>query len=354
MEPDIRKILEAAIMAPSGENAQPWHFVVKNKNIKVYNVPERDQSLYSWGQRASFLAIGAAIENISISASNLGYTIDIKEFPDKSNLNFVADISLNNQQTKADPLYAFIAERCTNRKPYATHSLSLQEESELFSSIKDAEVKMHFTQENHHKQKLGAAGSANEVVMLSNKHLHEFFFSHVNWTKEEDDLKKIGFFIHTLELPPPAKVGFKILKNWKIAKIMQKVGMHKSVGKQNAKVNSSAAGFGAISIPNKDPQSFLNAGRSMQRIWLTATKLGLSMQPLTGIIFFMYKVLANETEKFSEKHISIIKEAYGEIENVFSISSNETIAFMFRIGHGGKPTARSSRFPVDKVSEVIN
>jgi len=29
------------------------------------------------------------------------------------------------------------------------------------------------------------------------------------------------------------------------------------------------------------------------------------------------------------------------------------VAFMFRIGHGGKPTARSARFSVDGVVEIV-
>ena len=41
---DIKKIIEAAVQAPSGENCQPWRFEILNNNIKLFNVPERDQS----------------------------------------------------------------------------------------------------------------------------------------------------------------------------------------------------------------------------------------------------------------------------------------------------------------------
>ena len=34
---DIRTILEAAIQAPSGENAQPWSFRVSGTTIELYN-----------------------------------------------------------------------------------------------------------------------------------------------------------------------------------------------------------------------------------------------------------------------------------------------------------------------------
>jgi hypothetical protein len=348
---DIRKILGSATLAPSGENAQPWKFVVKGNTIFQFNVPHRDQSLYSWGQRASYISNGAALENIVIASKELGYNPNIELFPDSDNEHFIAKISLVKDKVNKDPLYEYIPERSTNRKPYEIKLLDKNEEKELLSSINDENTVLHFTQDIKKKKLLGRVGSTNERVMLSNKHLHNFFFSHVNWSKEEDDKKKIGFFIDTLELPPPALLGFKVIKNWVIMNLFSKIGFHKVIGLQNAKINSASSGFGVITVNNNSPKNFVNAGRSMQRLWLTATKLKLSMQPLTGIIFFMYRVMANDTEKFSKKQVHLIKKAYSDIQKSFNLDINNTVAFMFRIGYGGKPSARSTRFSIDEVTE---
>lgn len=48
MEEIIRQIIEAGIRAPSGENSQPWRFLLKGDLIELYNLPERDESLYKW------------------------------------------------------------------------------------------------------------------------------------------------------------------------------------------------------------------------------------------------------------------------------------------------------------------
>ncbi len=55
---DIKKILEMAVYAPSGENCQPWRFEVRDSKIDIFNLPERDQSLYNHGQMASYFAHG--------------------------------------------------------------------------------------------------------------------------------------------------------------------------------------------------------------------------------------------------------------------------------------------------------
>src|ERR1700728_957941 len=114
----IQGILEESVQAPSGENAQPWRFGVKKNEIHVFNIPERDQSPYNFRQRASYVANGAVIENISIVASVRGYDSRITLFPDKNNSNLVAVISLHEKQPNKELLYPYIVQRTTNRRPY--------------------------------------------------------------------------------------------------------------------------------------------------------------------------------------------------------------------------------------------
>ena len=78
----LREILEAAIRAPSGENCQPWRFVLKGESVELWNRPERDQSLYNWGQRASYMAHGAALENLVLAAGARGFGADVAYFPE--------------------------------------------------------------------------------------------------------------------------------------------------------------------------------------------------------------------------------------------------------------------------------
>src|SRR3990167_10630915 len=73
MPPHIERILTAANSAPSGENCQPWRFVVSGDTVDVYLRPERDKSAYNWGQRGSLMACGAALENLVLAAGQGGY-----------------------------------------------------------------------------------------------------------------------------------------------------------------------------------------------------------------------------------------------------------------------------------------
>lgn len=355
ISPAIERILEAGNTAPSGENCQPWHFVVRGETVEVHLLPERDQSAYSWGQRASFLACGAVIENMSIEASTVGLRADVLYFPNPRDAWHVANLSLYKDDTvTADPLRSFIGKRMTNRKMYEVkHSLTRDECKTFRAAAERTESGFFLTEKREEINRLGRIGSTNEEVMLGNHTIHQFFFDHVNWTKEEDEKKKIGFYIKTLELPPPAEILFRVFRHWRVMRVLGAIGFRKIVAKQNGTTNAAAAAIGALMIPNIEPIDFVKIGRAVERLWLTATSLGLSFQPLTGVCFFRLKLLGGDENTFSPRERITITNAYQEASAICG-ANGKHIAFMFRVGRGAAPSAHAVRFPLTQVVEVVH
>lgn len=343
MDKDIQKIIEWGALAPSGENCQPWRFRVRGSEIEVFNLPERDYSLYSWGQRASMIAHGALLENMSVAASTLGYRTSIDLLPHPERLDFTARVRLSTADKKDDTLAEAIEQRTTNRKIYKPGHLNTTQEREILKSTQEVgRGRVVLIQDREKIARFAPLASVNEKILFENHFLHSFFFDHITWTKEEDDQKKIGFYIETLELPPPAKAGFKLFKNWNLLKLFNRVGLSKMVAKENAKTYASASAIGAIVIDSNSAEEYLWAGRLMERVWLKATKEGLSLQPLTGILFLMQRILGGEVKELAPEHQKLVTATYEEIKNIFGIE-HETIAMCFRVGHSDPPTARSKR-----------
>ncbi len=349
---DIKKILEVAVHAPSGENAQPWRFEIRDDEIRIFNLPERDQSLYNYEQLASYVAHGALIENILIASSAFGYRPKLDLFPQERDPNFVAIVSLESGSAVEDPLYRCIPTRCTNRKSYKSEPLSENQLAQLTSAVAEIEGgKLILIQDQKKIKTLAHAGSVNEQVMLSNKFFHNFFFTHINWTQKEEEQKRIGFYLKTLELPPLAQIMFRIFRHWPVMKVLNIIGFAGMAAKDNARIYASCAAMGAVILPRKTPQDFIIAGRVMQRVWLKATEMGLSIQPLSGVLFFMQGIRAGYTEKFTSPQLNLIKSAYSDIKNVFAVRDEEVV-MMFRIGRGGEPSARASRLAPQIVQGV--
>lgn len=288
------------------------------------------------------MACGTLIENIRLLAAESGRESRITYFPEgEKNIDFVATIVfIPNNNIKKDPLCDFIAMRVTNRKPYGSKALTQSEKDDIFAAGEDAEIKFYLIEEKNTIQLLANSASINERLVFSNKYIHSFFFDHIRWTKYEDDLQKNGFFIKVLELPFAAQIAMRFLRHWGIMKFLNKFNAAKNISKQSAHTNMCSAGIGMLGVKEYNNLNFIKLGRSLQRIWLTATQHGLSFQPISGLIFLSQHLGENGTY-FDSNDVELIKNSMKNITHVFG--SEYRPGMMFRIGTGVKPSDKSPR-----------
>ena len=93
----------------------------------------------------------------------------------------------------------------------------------------------------------------------------------------------------------------------------------------------------------------LAAGRAMQRFWLTATSLGLLLQPeMTPLIFSAY---VRDKVDFSANKRSqhLAEKLAGKLARLASPEKIEDAVFMGRLGFGSTPGARSIRIPLEQL-----
>lgn len=340
----IKEILSIAVWAPSGDNSQPWRFEIKNGKLYIFNIPDRDNPILNFRQSGSYIAHGGLIENIHITSSHFGYEAEVNLFPDSSQKDLVAIVSFQESDIKNSPLYEYIKQRVTNRKPYKKNRTLAQEQKNILIDVVSdiGGGRIIFVDDTEKKKIIGNAASTMERVALETRTLHKLFFGGILWNKKDNEKGVMGLYIKTLELPPPIRVAFRFLKYWSVTNLVNKIGFSKLASKGNAGTYAKSSALYTVVIDEDSPKGFIKAGRISQRVWLNATKLGLSVQPVTGILFIARKVFAGDTDVFSNSHIPIIKNAYEQIKSAFGIQDG-TMAMMFRIGYSDAPTSRTFR-----------
>ena len=345
MQNDIEKIIKDGTLAPSGENCQPWKFVVNGNEIRVHNIPEADRSLYNSKQKGTYVAHGALFENIAISAAQNGYEAKVELFPTPSAPDLVSVITLNKTTPKSDPLYPCLEKRCTNRKDFNGQKLTDEQKKELIAAAAAAGFgELRLIDDEASLKKLGISLAVNEKIIFENKLLHDFFYGHILWKENEQD-KAGGFYIKTLEFLPHQLKGVQLFKNWFVLNIMNKVvGASKMIVKENAEKYAKSGTLGAIIMNGNSSEDFVRAGRAVERVWLVAAKLGLAVHPCTGVLYFNEQVKDGGGANFSNEHLALIDASYKDIISVFG-ADGKTIPMLWRIGCADAPTARSMRMP---------
>jgi hypothetical protein len=105
-------------------------------------------------------------------------------------------------------------------------------------------------------------------------------------------------------------------------------------------------------LANKAPETlddYVAAGRAVQRLWLTATGLGLQLQPeMTPLIFSRY---AREGRAFSRQTgaVETAAKLAQRLSRHLPDKSMERAVFLGRIGNGRPAASRSLRLPLQRL-----
>ena len=343
MHADIIKIIEDGVNAPSGENCQPWKFRVQGNTVSVINIPEADQSLYNSKQKASYIAHGALIETMSISAREYGYTSRVTLFPNNIDDTHVADIVFKKTKVLKSDLYSVIRTRCTNRKKFSGEQLQDMHKSVLHRASGGLyDNRLILIDDVPIIKKIGKALGVHEQILFENKDMHTFFYDHVIWNKKDEE-KAGGLYIETLELKAYEKSAVKLFQSWRFLTVIAKFfPITKMIGKENGQKCATSGTLGAFVMANSTKEDYVNVGRSIQRLWLTATKLDLALQPCNGVIYLMEYICDYRRSAFSKKHLKLLEHACKDIVQGFG-NMDGHIAFIFRIGKATPPSAHAKR-----------
>ncbi|MEK7086169.1 MAG: hypothetical protein AAB951_00095, partial [Patescibacteria group bacterium] len=338
----LSDVLNRAVNAPSGDNSQPWRFSFDKNTVTLLNLADADATLYNFRQRGSYFAHGAVIENISILASEQGYRIEVAMFPDVPDAT--ARISFIPETPRAMPLARAIGQRATNRKPYQRVPLQAEHRHALLDAIADRDgVALRFVEGEDALASLARTVSVNERLLMENRTLHDFLFSMIRWSRDEERAAP-GLYLKTMELPPPVQLLFRfVLRHWTAVRLLNFIGLSRFIPIQSAQSYRASSAFGAIVLANDTDSDFISAGRAFERVWLTATALGMSVQPVTAIPYLAQRVSAGEASVFSQTHQEMIRRANSALSEAFGLQGGEHIAMLFRIGYGDTPSATSTK-----------
>lgn len=342
----LEAVTEAGVMAPSGDNLQPWRFLWDGNCLRVLIDRSRDSSLYNVRDLASFIAIGAAIENIVIAASSRGYSMEIVVFPDGDAADTVASISFRDG-AEPDPLASVISERCANRRPYdgrrlAPHIIdSLEREVTQFERIR-----IHWIDGATRLKRLAKAVMIGDRLLFENSLLHSHFFSCLRWTSQEAERTRDGLPVVTLELGRLAAAALTTLASWRLVRFLNCLGLSRIVSRQGEKLIRSSSVAALLSVDEVSPPTMLEAGRAFQRLWLRATVLKLSLQPMTGFIFLQLRCVLGELSGLTEGQVKLLSAARDRLFDTVSSLQNSVPVMLVRLGWACPPSGRTLRRPL--------
>ncbi len=330
-------LVQAAIQAPSGDNAQPWQFRLTGNDIHVFLNPQADMSFFNVRQTASIIACGAAMENIRLAAPAMGLDAITQLLPDAAQENLMATVHIQPGDHVADPLARHIWTRNTNRRPYSKRPLPDWLQTDLKARIRDIpEAQLHLLTERFKLRKLAKVIYLADRIRTEHQGLHEHFTSMVRFNAQEAQQRRDGLPLKNLEAGLPGEAFLRLTKPWPAMRIANRIGLGRMVALHSAQGILASGAAGMVVIDGLEARDFLLGGQALQRIWLALEHHGLQMQPMTAVTLFRLRWQWEGPTGFSEKHRKLLERVWQDLKGLFAAVDFEKqgLVMLFRTGYG--------------------
>jgi nitroreductase len=325
-ENDIRlRLLQFARLAPNSHNVQPWLVDLSSDNtMRLYVDRGRLLPASDPPARQIHISQGTFLELLEIAARDFGYRAEIRYFPDGEYSSGVvedrpvASISLRPEPGVArDSLFQEVRNRRTNKRPYDLGAkLSAAELAELHSVARSETLTWRITTAESERRTLCDICTQAMATEVSSADRNRETARWFRFSDRELLEKRDGF--------GAAQNGVEGVKKWFAENFIlsrERAADPKGAFAQGAvaqareQAGSAPVLAALVSRTNTRLEQVL-AGRAYARMDLTASRLGLAIQPLSQAL-----------EEYPE-----MASLHKRLKLLLGVAEEETVQMLFRLG----------------------
>lgn len=349
----LLEILELARWAPSGDNSQPWRFeVLDDDHVVVHAFDTRRDCVYDLEGHASQLSVGALLETLRIAAAAHQRVATIVRRRDAPVEAPVFDVRLARapRVTPGDGLHRAIRDRSVMRKPMSVRTLSEEDRAQLETSVSDGYRVLWF-EGARARLRLAWLAVKSAKIRLTIPEAYRVHRQVIEWNARysEDRVPDQALGADALSLRSMRWV----MASWQRVQLMNRFFGGTLAPRLQLDLLPGvlcAAHFALVAPkPPEDIDDFLAAGAAVQRFWLTATTLGLQLQPqYTPLAFAEY---VRRGVEFTGVESARKRAAWVErrLARLLGHEGACATVFLGRLGYGRTSGARSLRLPLDRL-----
>jgi nitroreductase len=343
LPPALERILDAARWAPSGDNAQPWSFEIKGENDVMVSIHRERGNVYEYRDgEPTVISAGTLLENIAIAAPAFGRAASWTYTGSDAGAHRIA-VHLAPGPTARDPLLAEIPKRSVDRRPYRMRPLP-SEVRAVLSEAAGPDMAVEWHESLTARRRIASLTNQATDIRLRIPEAYDVHRRIVDWDRLESPTgipaRALGLDAMTL------KIMRWSMAEWKRTDFGNRMGSTVFAGLQMDVLPGicSAAYFAfrpraGVARGAERIAQLLRAGQSVQRLWLTASQLGLAMQPCQAVLAFTHYGAAGEAFTNRARERASAERLARNAEKI--LARPEELVFLARIGFAGARVQRS-------------
>jgi molybdopterin/thiamine biosynthesis adenylyltransferase len=351
----VNTLVEAARVAPSAGNNQPWKWYFNGDQLFLFHDMERSASLGDFNNLAACLSFGTAIENLELKSSELGLAVHTSLFPlaaEGGNCLVATFRFSESTAPRYDELVRFINHRYTNRNPGNGKKIHQKHIDEMMAAAAiPGQTAFKFTGDDKDIRSLAdITGKAEKLRIFIEEGHFELFEKEMRWTNESACTTKDGVDIRTLGLSAKDEAGLRLLKDQQVIKYLNEWKGGQALENMTRGLVSSSSGLGLITAASFVPENFIQAGKGIERIWLSATKNRIAVQPVLAPILHFARLIHGNGKNMPQEIQAEFQQLYKEFTSIWKLAAqNEEPLFLFRFCLADESKIKSLRLALDDI-----
>jgi nitroreductase len=259
----LRFLLQYAILAPSARNSQPWQFALEDRTVHLLADLTRIQPVADPHARELYMSLGCALENLLVAAEHFGLEHEVNVFPQHDNEEPVASIAFAPGGTrsavrKTIPLRT-ILRRSSDSRSYRPTLIDDHQWGRLKQCCIENDLRLDLIEDWPTRQCIEVLMTEADLQTFASREFRRELASSVG----------AGVFGTSRSI---SRLGRQVLS---------RLDLGRAIARQDRAFLDSAASVGFISSREDNHVAHLRTGQLLERLWLTATALGLNIQPMS-------------------------------------------------------------------------
>ena len=285
---DVDALVRAAIHAPSADNRHVFAWQLVGEQLQLRARAQRTDAL-PHQTILDDLSLGCVAQNIDLQARALGLVLTGRWFSERA-VDGAPLVRFSLARREAAPmddmtLADAIPDRHSNRSlRFAAAKVPVQVLEALARECQAEGCMQHWMDDAIARRSALKAIRLAETARFADRDLHAELFAAIQQPAGNGPTAgEEGLPIRALGLAAFERVGFPLLRHWPLQRTLNLLGVHHAVALRAADLPCRLSPhLGAISCAGTTAHPAFQVGRALQRLWLRATALGLSMQVLAA------------------------------------------------------------------------
>ncbi|MGZ8393073.1 MAG: Acg family FMN-binding oxidoreductase [Gemmatimonadales bacterium] len=263
IETQLGFLLRYAILAPSTKNSQPWAFSVQGTQVHVIADLRRGQLIADPDRRELYISLGCALENLLVAAEHFDLRHGVAYFPEPGNDELAVTVMFAPgglpSHARAGATLSAILRRHSDSSVFRDAPVPAEVRRRLVACCTEPELRISLTSDRQFRRWINALTvEADRTEFADPAFRNELAY----WIGQ-------GVFG-----APPLLAGLGGLA-------VSKIDLGEAVAEQDQAIVGSAALLGLISAEGDNHVAHVRTGQLFERLWLTATAMGVSVHPMS-------------------------------------------------------------------------